>query len=74
MIWNIFAIVLVAYGVTSDVMLYPDASRRNIKSIFRLLKRAYFALLGIIDLGEMQGMYSKKTFGIHILKLFVVHM
>ncbi len=54
-IWAILGIFLLAYGISTEAMLYPHEKNRGLASIRRLLTRAYLEALGEMQLEEMEG-------------------
>ncbi len=70
-IWAIFGIFLIAYGISTEAMLYPHDTNRGIGAIGRLLTRAYLEALGEMQLEEMAGKSSIYCF---INYGFLLHM
>ncbi len=51
----ILSIFMVAYGITSEIMLYPHQTNRGLSALKRLISRAYFEILGEMQLDEFNG-------------------
>ncbi len=57
-VWTLLLIFLLAYGITTEALLYPHEKNKGFQSIVRLVGRAYFELLKAFDFNEMSGIFA----------------